>query len=65
MPKGPPTPDAQEQAALSDAVRAVLAPAARLALARGVTFATLAELFSRWSCRSPTMRIRICCRIAR
>jgi Family of unknown function (DUF6502) len=45
MPKGPPTPDAQEQAALSDAVRSVLAPVARLALARGVTFATLEELF--------------------
>jgi len=45
MPKGPPTLNAQEQAALSDALRAVLAPAARLALARGITFATLHELF--------------------
>lgn len=45
MPKkGLPTPDAQEQSALSDAVRAVLAPVARLALARGVPFATLEEL---------------------
>lgn len=45
MPKGLPTPDAQEQSALSEAVRAVLTPMARLALARGVTFPTLEELF--------------------
>jgi hypothetical protein len=45
MPKATPTLNTQELAALSAALRAVLAPAARLALARGATFATLQELF--------------------
>lgn len=38
-------PDGDEQAALTDAVRALLAPVARLALARGLPFAVVEELF--------------------
>ncbi len=44
MSKGTPSPKAEEQAALTGAVRALLAPIARLALAQGVPFATLQEL---------------------
>lgn len=39
----PPTPDAEQQALL-EAMRAVLGPLARLAIARGMSFATLEEL---------------------
>jgi hypothetical protein len=40
-----PGPDTDEQTALTDAVRALLAPVARLALARGLPFAIVQELF--------------------
>lgn len=44
MSKSPSDPDSHDQAALADAVRALVAPVARLALARGLPFATVQEL---------------------